>query len=165
MIVSHIAAIAKNQVIGVDGDLPWRLPEDLKFFKNKTSGHMILMGRKTFESFPKPLPKRLHLVITRQKDYQVPDGVHVFQDIPSAMAFAKTQVNQWGDELFVIGGGEIYKQTLEHADRLYLTTLEKDYDGDATYPEFEDRFILCEKEDRFEPQAYSFCLYVPKTKS
>ena len=162
MILSHIAAISQNKVIGADGDLPWDIPEDMKFFREKTSGHIIVMGRKTFESFPKPLKNRLHVVITRQKDYQVPEGVKVFQDISKAIDFCKTQTDQWGKEVFIIGGGEIYKQTLEQADQLYLTMIHQDFNGDAKYPEFEDQFIISEKEDRPGPIPFSFCLFTKK---
>ena len=162
MIISHIAAIAKNKVIGVDGDLPWDLPEDMKFFRQKTSGHIIVMGRKTFESFPKPLKNRLHVVITRQEDYKAPEGVKVFTDINKALEFCKTQTDKWGEEVFIIGGGEIYKQTLDQADQLYLTLIDKEYPGDAKYPNFEKDFILSDKDDRFEPLPFSFCIFSKK---
>ncbi len=134
MIISHIAAIAKNKVIGLEGDLPWDIPEDMKYFRDKTSGHIIVMGRKTFESFPKPLKNRLHVVITRQTDYQAPEGVVVFSDISEALEFCEEQTQKWSEEVFIIGGGEIYKQTLDRADLLYLTLIEKEFEGDARYP-------------------------------
>lgn len=162
MIVSHIAAIAKNKVIGVDGDLPWDLPEDMKFFREKTSGHIIVMGRKTFESFPKPLKNRLHVVITRQEGYQVPEGVMVFSTIDEALSFCEGKTSEWGDEVFIIGGGEIYKQTLNRADQLYLTLIEKEFEGDAKYPDFEETFELSEKDDRTEPIPFSFCKFTKK---
>lgn len=162
MILSHIAAIAKNNVIGSQGDLPWDLPEDMKYFREKTKGHIIVMGRKTFESFPKPLKNRLHIVITRQEDYQVPEGVHVFKTIDEAIQFAESQIGQWPEEVFIIGGGEIYRQTLAQSDRLYLTLLEKDFDGDAKYPEFNDQFILADQDQRLEPFPFSFCLFTKK---
>jgi dihydrofolate reductase len=162
MIVSHIAALGKNKVIGVEGGLPWDLPEDMKFFKEKTSGHIILMGRKTFESFPKPLKNRLHVVITRQKNYSVPEGVKVFPDISKAFEFCRSQVGQWGNEVFVIGGGEIYKQTLDQADLLYLTLIDKEFTGDARYPEYEKDFLIAEKEDHFGDPNFSFCLFTKR---
>lgn len=162
MILSHIAAIAKNNVIGTEGDLPWDLPEDMKYFRDKTSGHMIVMGRKTFESFPKPLKNRLHIVITRQEDYQVPEGVKVFGSIDEALQFCQTQTHEWGEEVFIIGGGEIYRQTLDKAHFLYLTIIDKEFDGDTQYPEFNDQFILSDKDERFEPFAFSFCLFSKK---
>ena len=110
MILSQIAAMAKNRVIGNKGQLPWNLPDDLKFFKAKTKGRIIVMGRKTFESLPKPLPHRLNVVVTRQEDYQTPEGVPCFGSIDEALSFCKTQTDKWGKEVFIIGGGEIYKQ-------------------------------------------------------
>jgi len=162
MILSHIAAMAKNRVIGVDGDLPWSLPEDMKFFRETTSGHIIVMGRKTFETFPKPLPNRLHVVVTRQKDYVAPEGVVVFSDIPSALEYCETQTEKWGEEVFIIGGGEIYKQTLDLASTLYLTEIDQAFEGDAKYPEITKDFKLAKKEPRTEPIDYAFCLYSRK---
>ncbi len=163
MILSQIAAIAKNKVIGVDGDLPWDIPKDMKYFREKTSGHIILMGRKTFDSFPKPLKNRLHVVVTRQENYEVPEGVHVFNDIDKALEFCKSQTPKWSDEVFIIGGGEIYKQTLTKADRLYLTLIDQEYEGDAKFPDYEKDFVLFEKEDHFEPQKFSFCVFKKKS--
>lgn len=159
MVVSHIAALAKNKVIGKEGGLPWDIPEDMKYFRDKTAGHIIVMGRKTFESFPKPLKNRLHVVITRQKDYSVPEGVHVFADIPSALEFCKTKIDQWGEEVFIIGGGEIYKQSLDVADLLYLTLIDQEFPGDTQYPDFEKDFILTDREDHYTTPNFSFNLY------
>ena len=163
MIVSHIAAVAKNKVIGNSGDLPWDLPEDMKFFREKTSGHIIVMGRKTYESFPKPLKNRLHVVITRQENYQAAEGVVICKTIEEAMEFCKTKTDEWGNEVFIIGGGEIYKQTLPIADQLYITEIDKEFDGDTKYPEFTNDFIIAEKDDRFDPLNFSFCLYTRKS--
>lgn len=162
MIITHIAAMAKNRVIGTDGDLPWDLPEDMKFFREKTSGHMIVMGRKTYESFPKPLKNRLHIVITRQKDYKAAEDVKVCSSIDEALDFCSKQTKRWGNEVFIIGGGQIYKQTLDHAHKLYITEIDKDFEGDTKYPEFESDFVIAEKDDRFDPLNFSFCLYTRK---
>ncbi len=162
MILSHIAALSKNKVIGIEGDLPWDLPEDMKYFREKTSGHIIVMGRKTFESFPKPLKNRLHVVITRQPDYSVPEGVVVFSSIDEALAFCQGQTERWGEEVFIIGGGEIYKQTLNRADQLYLTLIDQEFSGDAKYPDFEEQFILSDRDQRTEPMNFAFCLYTKK---
>lgn len=162
MILSHIAAIAKNKVIGAQGDLPWDIPEDMKFFRTKTSGHIIVMGRKTFESFPKPLKNRLHVVITRQDNYKVPEGVEVFKNIDDALHFCETQTDKWGKEVFIIGGGEVYKQTLDRADQLYLTLIDQEFDGDAKYPDYEQDFIISDKEDHQGPIPFSFCLFSKK---
>ena len=118
------------------------------------------MGRKTFESLRKPLKDRLHVVVTKQKTYKVPKGVEVFHDIQSALKFCETQTQYWGDEVFVIGGGEIYKQTLNRADKLYLTLIHKEFDGDTEYPDYEQDFIMTHRKDCFGDVPYSFCLFV-----
>ncbi|KAA9349935.1 MULTISPECIES: dihydrofolate reductase [Larkinella] len=133
MLISLIAAVAENGVIGQDNDLVWRLPDDFRYFKQTTSHHPILMGRKTFESLGKPLLNRLNVVITRNPDYR-PDGVVVVDSLEKAMDEArKTGI----DEAFVIGGAEIYRQAIDSADRLYLTEVKASFEGDATFPDFD----------------------------
>lgn len=137
MKISLIAAVGSNNVIGSDGDLPWSLPKDMKFFSSTTRGHHVLMGRKNYESIPKkyrPLPGRPNLVVTRQNDYQAP-GAAIFQSIESAIEHAK---NAGEEELFIIGGGEIYKQTIAFADKLYLTHVDAAPSGDAHFPSFDE---------------------------
>jgi dihydrofolate reductase len=137
MTLNLIAAMAKNRVIGVDNKLPWNIPEDLQFFKEKTKGKILLMGRKTFESLPKPLPGRLHIVITRDQNYKVEHPlVHIVHTIDEAIKLAPSFFPTYTDEVFIVGGGEIYKQTLDIANRIYLTVVEKDFAGDAIFPEF-----------------------------
>ena len=130
--LSLIAACSRNRVIGVANRLPWNLPDDLKYFKEKTSGHPVIMGRKTFESIGRPLPKRLNLVITRQRDY-VREGVTVVASLESAIQAARLS---GAEEAFVIGGAEIYAQALARADRLYLTLVNAETQGDAYFPEW-----------------------------
>lgn len=148
MIISAIAAMASNRVIGRDGDLPWNIPEDMKFFREKTKGHIMVMGRKTFESFPKLLPGRLHVIITRQEGYQ-PEDTHVFHSLAAALDFCKTTTQQhadkWGEEIFIVGGGEIYKEALPHTDRIYLTEIHKEVSGETRFPEF-DKTVFRETE-------------------
>lgn len=123
-----IAAVARNGVIGRDNDLPWRLKADLAHFKAATLGHAILMGRKTWESLPRALPNRRHLVVTRDPGYQAP-GIEVF-DSPQAAIEAAAGA----DKLFVIGGAEIYRQLIAIADRLMLTEVRAEVAGDAHFP-------------------------------
>jgi dihydrofolate reductase len=123
MIVSLIAALARNRVIGRENQLPWRLPEDLKRFKALTMGHPVLMGRKTSESIGKPLPGRLNLVVSRA-------GLS-FDDALSKARDSGT------DELFVIGGAQIYEKALPLADRMYLTLIDSDVEGDAYFPQWD----------------------------
>ncbi|MGE3975738.1 MAG: dihydrofolate reductase [Bdellovibrionales bacterium] len=159
IIISHIAACSQNRVIGSDNKLPWNIPEDWKFFKEKTTGHCLVMGRKTFESLGKALPNRLNVVITRDKNFQAPDTV-IFPSIELAIEFCKTQTEKYGNEIFIGGGGEIYKQTLPIADRVYLTVIHKDFKGDAFYPELPmDEFQEVERRERQEPIPFTFFTY------
>ncbi|GAB3954231.1 type 3 dihydrofolate reductase [Spirosoma harenae] len=132
MKISLIAAVAENGVIGRDNDMPWHLPDDFGFFKRKTSHHPIIMGRKSLEALGKPLPNRTNIVITRNPDFQA-DGVTVVNTLDEAITKAKS-INQ--DEIFVIGGGEIYKMAMPVATTLYLTEIHQAYEGDAYFPAF-----------------------------
>ncbi|KAB8156088.1 dihydrofolate reductase [Kordia sp. TARA_039_SRF] len=128
-----IVAAAENNVIGKDNQLIWHLSDDLKRFKKLTSGHHIIMGRKTFESFPKPLPNRTHIVITRQKNYKVPKGVIVVHTMKEAVSAATVA----DAEPFVIGGGEIYKQAIPFATKIELTRVHHEFEGDTYFPEID----------------------------
>ncbi|MEO1032539.1 MAG: dihydrofolate reductase [Bacteroidota bacterium] len=123
-----IVAAGEDNAIGKDNDLIWHLSNDLKRFKALTSGHHIIMGRKTFESFPKPLPNRTHIVITRQNDYKVPDGVIVVHNLEDAIDAARKD-----DQPFIIGGGEIYKQSMALADKLEMTRVHSTFEGADTF--------------------------------
>jgi dihydrofolate reductase len=127
-----IVAKAKNNVIGKDNQLIWKLSSDLKRFKTLTSGHYILMGRKTFESLGKPLPNRTHLIISRNSDYQAPEGHYAFPSVEDAFIFC----NKIGlDQLFIIGGGQIYQETINLCDVLEITEVDAKPDGDTLFPE------------------------------
>lgn len=160
MILSAIAAMSKNRVIGVDNGLPWKIPEDTKFFRDMTKGHVMIMGRKTFDTFGgKPLPGRFHIVITRNPDYRFEDpNVEVVSDVKSALELAHMLSTKYqkkfGDEVFVIGGGEIYRQSMDVLDRIYLTVIEKEFAGDAKFPEFSEKdFQLTDQKDRIDPES------------
>lgn len=129
--ISLIAAAARNNIIGKGNALPWDLPNDLKHFRNVTAGHAVIMGRKTFESIGRPLPKRRNIVVTRQEGYS-PEGVEVVSSLDAAIAAVPA-----GEETFVIGGGEMFKQALPIADRIYLTRVDADVEGDAFFPSLE----------------------------
>jgi dihydrofolate reductase len=129
--ISVIAALAKNRVIGIDNRLPWRLPEDLAHFKALTLNHPILMGRKTFESLGRPLPGRTNIVITRNPGYR-PEGCLVADSIPAAVALCRD-----ADEVFFIGGAELYAQAIPLAGRLYLTEVDIEAEGDAWFPDYD----------------------------
>jgi len=128
--ISIIAAIGKNRELGFGGKLPWYLPDDLKRFKNITRGHTVIMGRKTLESLPGVLPSRRNIVITRDKAYKH-EGVEVVGSIEKALELVKAD-----PEPFVIGGGEIFKQALPYADKMYLTHVEAELRADSFFPEF-----------------------------
>jgi len=124
-----IAAVAENNALGKNNELVWHLPNDFKRFKSLTTGHHIIMGRKTFESFPKPLPNRTHVVITRNKDYN-PEGCIVVDSIEKAIAICPEN-----ETSFIIGGGEIYNLGLPFADQLEITRVHHSFDADAFFPE------------------------------
>lgn len=130
--ITIIAAASENNALGKDNDLVWHLPDDFKRFKTLTTGHYIIMGRKTFESFPKPLPNRTHIIITRQKNYVVPENCKVVSSLKKALSICPVN-----DENFIIGGGEIYKQSIEIADKLELTRVHTIIDADTFFPEFD----------------------------
>ncbi|WP_282069035.1 dihydrofolate reductase [Olleya namhaensis] len=130
--LTMIVAAGENNEIGKNNDLIWHLRDDLKRFKALTSGHHIIMGRKTFESFPKPLPNRTHIVISRQSDYKVPEGVIVVNNIEAAIALAKDDAQP-----FIIGGGEIYKLAMPYASKLELTRVHSNFDADTFFPEID----------------------------
>ena len=140
--ITVIAAIAKNNALGKDNQLIWYLPADLKLFKKVTLGHHIIMGRKTFESFPKPLPNRTHVVITKQEDYKVPHGIIVVNSLKDALDVAKED-----NQPFIIGGGEIYKQSLEVADKIYLTLVHQEFEGDTQFPELNSEWAKMDRKD------------------
>jgi dihydrofolate reductase len=137
MKISLIVAVSRNGVIGIDNQLPWHLPEDLKYFKSVTMGKPIIMGRKTFDSIGRPLPGRTNIVITRDTSWQA-DGVEVAQSLVQAMTLGKLACASGDvDEAMVIGGEQIYRMTLPVADRLYLTEVQAEVEGDAFFPAFD----------------------------
>ena len=129
--LSLIAAIARNRVIGLDNALPWHLPEDLKRFRALTTGHHIIMGRKTYESLNRLLPQRTTVIVTRNADYSVP-GAIIANSLRQAIASSADD-----DEIFLIGGGELYRDGLQLAHTMYITEIDATFDGDAFFPEFD----------------------------
>ena len=135
MKLALIVAAATNNVIGLNNQLPWHLPQDLKYFKAKTLGKPIVMGRKTYESIGRPLPSRTNIVITRQQGWRADPDVLIAHNIVQALELARDLVGAESDaEVMVIGGAEIYRNCLPQADRVYLTRVEKDVEGDAYFP-------------------------------
>ncbi len=129
--ITLIAAVAENNALGKDNQLLWHLPDDFKRFKTLTSGHYIIMGRKTFESFPKLLPNRTHVIITRQKDYQ-PEGCIIVNSLEKAIEACPTN-----EAIYIIGGGEIYKQSIAIADKVDVTRVHHTFEADTFFPEID----------------------------
>jgi dihydrofolate reductase len=156
MRISLIVAMGENRVIGGSGHLPWHLPADFKHFKELTMGHPIVMGRKTFESIGKPLPGRTNIVITRDADYRR-DGVTVVASPEAAVTGAAAALGS--DEMFVIGGAEIYKLFLPQADRIYLTQVHGMFEGDVFFPELgEGEWRLVNEEQHVADEKNAFPL-------
>ena len=161
MVVSLIVAVSENKVIGKDNDLVWHLPTDMKFFKDTTKGHFVIMGRRNYESIPhkyRPLPKRTNVILTRQDDYKA-EGCVVVKSVEEAIELAQ----QAGDkEPFVIGGGQIYKYAIENnlVDRIYLTRVHTEIDGDTYFEDLDDSWKLVHADlhpsDEKHPFAFTF---------
>ncbi|GAA0611235.1 dihydrofolate reductase DfrA [Virgibacillus siamensis] len=130
--ISLLVAMDKNKTIGLNNDLPWHLPNDLKFFKQKSTGNTIIMGRKTYESMGKPLPNRKNVVLTK-KQMDFPDEVNVIHDVDTIYDWNNDNPEK---ELLVIGGANIFKQVLPYADRMYITWIEASFEGDTFFPDF-----------------------------
>ena len=132
-VISHIVAVSENNVIGNGSELPWSLPDDFKYFKNQTWGTVVIMGRKTFESLKKELPGRINIVITKDVEWKK-ENILIANDLGSAMQLA---INTDCKQIFIIGGGEIFKQTLNLTDKIYRTLVHAEVFGDIYYPEID----------------------------
>lgn len=178
MIISLIAAVSENYVIGKDNTLMWRLPADVRFFKEKTEGHHILTGSKNFLSIPekyRPLSNRVNIIISRDKDFAIKNNINlpgganavektrvvIFNSIEAGVEFARQNNEQ---ELFIIGGGEIFKQTMDIADKLYITWVHENFEGDVFFPDID--FKIWKETYRKDYQmdekhkfAFSICIY------
>ena len=160
--ISIIVAIAQNYAIGKDNQLLWHISRDLKRFKHITSGHRVIMGKKTYESLPvRPLPNRTNIIISDIPGDQY-EGAVVVDSIEAALEYCKD-----GEESFIIGGGSIYRQFLEHANRLYLTLVEQDFEGDIFFPEIDFSEWELKEEEAYGPEgennfSYSFKVYEKK---
>lgn len=164
MIISQIIAASLNNVIGKNNALPWKMPTDMAYFKNTTWGHHIVTGRKNYEAEGKALPGRVNIVLTRSLDYKIPDGI-VVQRFDDAVAIA-AQVDE--EELFVVGGAEIYRLAMPYTDRIYLTRIHSEIDGDTFYPEpdwAEWNEISKESHLKDEQNPYDFDFIVFERKS
>ena len=163
--ISLIAAIGKNNELGKNNTLVWSMPTDLKYFREKTSGHPVIMGRKTFESIVarigKPLPGRRNIIITRNTDYK-PSGTEIVHSLKDAVSLVKAE-----SEAFIIGGAEIYKDAIPFADRIYLTQVETEIEGDAYFPDvtidkWDLKRAVSNKKDAKNEHDYTFLIYERK---
>jgi len=155
MLISLIVAMASNRVIGHQGDIPWKIPGEQKMFKEITLGHVVIMGRKTYESLACPLPGRTNIVVTRQTDYQAA-GCIIVQNFDGAIESCPTNEN----EAFIIGGGQLYHEAISVADRIYLTVIPREIPGDTYFPEIPEADFKIKKTefiDGLEP--YHFYIY------
>jgi dihydrofolate reductase len=150
MILSHIVATDLNGAIGKDNKLPWHLPEDLKFFKATTQGKVMIMGRKTFESIGRLLPGRFHIVVSRQVRTSDNPLLKFVSSLDEAIKLAQTLIGEWPEEVFILGGGEIFAQSMGLVDRIYLTKIEKVVEGDCFYPDVDFSKFNIDKEDHFQ---------------
>ena len=149
--ITIIAAAGSNNELGKDNDLVWHLPKDFKRFKKLTTGHHIIMGRKTFQSFPKPLPNRVHIVITRNTDYH-PEGAIIVHSMTEALEIAKND-----SQIFIIGGGEIYKLGMKIADKIELTRVNSSFEADTFFPEIpSDDWKLISEEFHLKDEKHKF---------
>ena len=157
MTIALIVAMAQDRVIGKENAIPWHIPEELQLFKKYTMGHPILMGRKTYESIGKPLPGRTNVIITRDKDFTA-RGCEVYTDLKAALS-------RFQDEkIFVIGGAEIFAQTLDIADELYITHVRKSIAGDTFFPQFDESRFQVTATESFEGEPpYTFMHYQKKS--
>lgn len=153
-----IVAVSENGVIGKDGDIPWHYPEDLKHFKEKTTSHSVIMGRKTYFSLPKnyrPLPNRKNIVLSRS-DPELPDEVELANSLEEAWGIAE----EFSDKTFIIGGANIYEQTLDKADKIVLTRIHEEYEGDTYFPDWEEE--NWQEVERQDKEELSFIEYKRK---
>lgn len=150
--ISLIVAHDKNRVIGLHNEMPWHLPEELKYFKKMTMGKPIIMGRKTFESIGRPLPGRRNIVITRNPDYQV-EGVEVVNNLENALELVKD-----AEEVMVIGGEQIFKLALPIANRLYITFINHEFEGDTFFPQYDlkEWKLVRESETQATKEGYTY---------
>jgi dihydrofolate reductase len=152
MTLAIIVAMSRNRVIGINNKLPWYLPEDLKRFRKITSGHPVIMGRRTFESIGRLLPGRENIIITRNQDYKVL-GATIRYSLEEALAPFKSS----DEEVFILGGGEIFKLAMPLVNRIYLTLIDQDFKGDAYFPETDfSKYKIIAQEKHTEPMPYQF---------
>ncbi|MBU9712994.1 dihydrofolate reductase [Evansella tamaricis] len=166
-----IAAVGEGMVIGKDGDMPWHLPNDLKYFKRTTSGHPVLMGKRTFESIGKALPNRRNIILTRDKSFSAEDieVVNSLDEVKELLELNNSRTDGKKEQFFVIGGATLYNQLIGIADRLYITKIHAHFEGDTYFPEINEeewKVVSSEKGevDEKNPYRHTFVVYERRTK-
>jgi len=157
MIISLIAAMSENRVIGRENTIPWSIPSDLKRFSEITMGHPVIFGRKTFESIGRPLPGRKNIILSGQRDYRV-EGATVAHSIADALNLCGSE-----EEVFICGGGPLYEDAISRADRIYLTVVHGIYEGDAFFPEIPAEFVEISREEVQEEISHAVIRYERKS--
>lgn len=156
--ISLIAALSENKVIGNKGKIPWHISEDWKRFKKLTEGHLVIMGRKTFKSIGKLLPNRINIIITRDPKFSVKDGV-IYYSLDEAIKNFEFQIKNYNlpNEVFIIGGGQIFSEAIKSADKLYLTIVKGNFEGDAYFPDYSQfKKVVYKKESTDGKYQYTF---------
>jgi dihydrofolate reductase len=156
MVISIIAAMAENRVIGRGNEMPWDIPSELQQFKERTMGHPVIMGRKTFESIGHPLPGRKNIIISCQQKF-APEGCIVVRDLQAAIA-----AGEGASEVFICGGEAVFREAMPLADRIYLTIIDEEFDGDAFFPEIPDDFVEVERQTFEDILPYNVVRYERK---
>lgn len=160
--ISLMVAHDPDRVIGLNNDLPWHIPEDLAYFKKQTMGKAMVMGRKTYESIGRPLPGRLSIVVTRNKAFTAEEGVVIVHDLETAI----NKAEDFADEVMIIGGAEIFRLSMDVADRLYITEIAQRFEGDTFFPEYSTEWQLLEKTEVLTSKTgttFSYLIYDKKT--
>lgn len=152
-VISAIAAIDENRVLGKDNTLIWDIPEDRKYFRDTTTGHTVIMGKKTYEAVARPLPNRINIVLARDKNFK-PEGYVVANSVKEALDIA---LNTEKEEVFIIGGGQIYTAFLPYTDRLYITLIHHKFEGDTFFPDYSEfKKVISKKSSQNEKYTYDF---------
>lgn len=162
-VIAAIAAMSQNRVMGIDNKLPWHIPGDLKFFKSRTMGKPLIMGRKTFQSLGRPLPGRTNIIVSRNADFAGADIVHA-TSLEDAIEKARViAMRDRVDEIMIGGGAQIYESAMNFIERIYLTVIERDYEGDTWFPPLPDHVWTCVKDDPQEGDPpYRFQIFERK---
>jgi len=156
MVISIIAAMAENRVIGRGNEMPWDIPSELRQFKERTMGHPVIMGRKTFESIGHPLPGRKNIIISCQQEF-APEGCVVVRDLQEAIA-----AGEGANEVFICGGESVFREAIPLADRIYLTIIDEEFDGDTFFPEIPDDFVEVQRQTFEDILPYAVVRYERK---